>query len=307
MSCSACGSDRKKVFLERCVDIPHDCPGEWSLVECDKCGLVSLSPMPTLEQVKSFYPSDYPSFHVTRPLGGSPLGALLRRAAVLPYTMRYGTTGIECAPFGGGRLLEVGCGVGSFLRTLSDLGWKATGIDISPIAVEKARINVPAATIHIGTLEETPLDGHYDLIVMCHVLEHLDNPAKCLERCFELLAPSGVLLVCIPNLGSLESNLFSRRWIGLDVPRHLVHFREPVMRNLLERCGYAIEHVRPQFFASSLAESVIFLLPRWLRKKVLQSSIKRLFYLAMIFPVSLTYLFGNRSILEYRAKKPTQA
>ena len=240
-TCPACGSEHTKTFLNKCRDLLHGCPGEWSLAECERCGIVSISPFPTMAEIKSFYPSDYVPYNSGRNLKKGSLGELMKKILISPYVMRYGNPGLSCAPFGNRRLLEIGCGSGTFLREMSNLGWEATGIDISPIAVAEARANAPTATVHEGVIEDVCLSGEFDLIVMIHVLEHVPNPHATLKRCFDLLTASGALLVSIPNLGSLEANLFSRRWSGLDTPRHLMHFRERVLRRTFGECGFEVE------------------------------------------------------------------
>jgi len=206
-------------------------------------------------------------------------------------------------PHDGGRLLEIGCGAGVFLRTMSDLGWNATGIDFSPFAIEEARRNAPRATLHLGTLETAALQGPYDRIVMKHVLEHVTNPVECFERCRDLLAPSGVLCIAVPNIDSVEAAVFARFWMGLDVPRHLLHFRERVLVRFLERFGFEIEHVRPQLMPSTLSESLLLLLPEHLRRRVLGSWLAHALYLLLIFPAAVSYSLGNRPALEVRARK----
>jgi 2-polyprenyl-3-methyl-5-hydroxy-6-metoxy-1,4-benzoquinol methylase len=64
----------------------------------------------------------------------------------------------------------------------------------------------------------------YDALLW-HVLEHLDRPAAALERIAGWLAPSGGLLLGLPNLASWQARLGGERWFHLDVPRHRTHSR----------------------------------------------------------------------------------
>jgi 2-polyprenyl-3-methyl-5-hydroxy-6-metoxy-1,4-benzoquinol methylase len=276
-------------------------------MECDQCGLISLSPWPTNEEIDSFYPSSYRPYRTATSMLTNRVASTLRRVMIAPYSLRFGRPGMESPPQGRGRLLDVGCGAGVFLGRMCDLGWDATGIDISPVALKAARYNAPRARLHLATLDNVPFDGPYDLIVMQHVLEHVTHPAECLAKCFDLLAPSGVLCIAIPNIGSFEANVFSRCWIGLDIPRHLVHFRESVLTKLLERCGYEVEGIRPQLWPASLSESMLFLLPAPLRRRILGSRYAHALYLLSMVPAAVSYLLGNRGVLEVRARKPTHA
>ena len=301
--CPACGGLRRGVVLEHCTDRLHGCPGEWSLLECEACGLVAISPMPGEEQIAALYPSNYPAYQSHR-AAKSALRRLLGRVAVLPYARRFGDPERLERPFGGGRMLDIGCGVGMLLGKVVDMGWRATGVDASRVAVERAKRNVPAANILEGTLETCDLEAPFDWIVMNHVLEHLPFPIQTLEACFRLLAPGGILQIAVPNLQGVEATLFGRYWIGLDIPRHLLHFREPVLMRMLERCGYQIVSCRPQLFPSSLSESLLLLLPARLRRRVLGSALAKVLLLSSVFPAVLACRCGNRSVIEVRARKP---
>jgi SAM-dependent methyltransferase len=140
----------------------------------------------------------------------------------------------------GGRLLDVGCGSGAFVRTMAELGWRAEGIDPDPAAVASARAAGLAVTA--GTLEaidDSEHGGAYDAITFSHVIEHLHDPAADLERARRLLRPGGMLWIATPNLESLGHRRFGRDWAGLDPPRHLVLFTRASLERLLRGAGFA--------------------------------------------------------------------
>ncbi len=261
--------------------------------------------MPTDDQITALYPSNYSPHHRGAKLAGlRGVSAILRRIAISPYELRFGPPGIECPPFGAGRFLDVGCGAGTLLRKMIEAGWNRTGLDISASAIAEARASVPAASLFVGTIESATLTDHFDLITMQHVLEHVPRPMELLRRCFDLLSPGGILLIALPNIQSAEARLLRRHWIGLDIPRHLVHFREPVLIELLQSCGYEVVRRRPQMFASSISESLLLLLPEGVRRKVIRSAAARVLYLALVFPACISYLFGNRGAVEIHARRP---
>jgi hypothetical protein len=75
---------------------------------------------------------------------------------------------------------------------------------------------------------------------MFHVLEHLYDPVTYLEAARSLLAPGGRLIVQVPNAACWQFLLLSERWNGLDIPRHLIHFKEKDLVNLLQHCGFEV-------------------------------------------------------------------
>jgi SAM-dependent methyltransferase len=79
---------------------------------------------------------------------------------------------------------------------------------------------------------------------MFHVLEHLYDPVAYVEAARELLAPGGRLVIQTPNAGCWQFLLFGENWNGLDIPRHLIDFKESDLRNMLEYCGFEVERVK---------------------------------------------------------------
>ena len=95
-----------------------------------------------------------------------------------------------------------------------------------------------------GPLREWGLpEGSFDVAIMWHSLEHQFEPAQVLEAVGRALKPGGLLLLEVPNAGSLQSWLGGRNWFHLDVPRHLVHFRLEPLAEMLERSGLRIVRV----------------------------------------------------------------
>ncbi|MHB9091376.1 MAG: class I SAM-dependent methyltransferase, partial [Chloroflexota bacterium] len=155
------------------------------------------------------------------------------------------------------RLLDVGCGAGLFLRQAQTAGWQARGIEPSASAVAYARGRF-GLEIHLGTLADAPLAGEtFDIITLWHVLEHTPDPVATLRQGAGLLAPGGMLLVAVPNFGSLEALLFGRRWYSLDAPRHLYDFVPATLEALLAKAGLAVEHVAHSPGSAGFAYSVM--------------------------------------------------
>ena len=75
------------------------------------------------------------------------------------------------------------------------------------------------------------------MIVLWHVLEHLDDPELGLRRAVEALGCRGRIVISVPNLGSLQARIGGRCWFHLDVPRHAVHFTRRGLVRLIGRCG----------------------------------------------------------------------
>ncbi|HOF73841.1 MAG TPA: class I SAM-dependent methyltransferase [Syntrophales bacterium] len=97
-----------------------------------------------------------------------------------------------------GRLLDVGCGCGLFLREALKRGWDAKGIDPSRESIEYLHATIGDAGIQ-GTLEDFDPGTRYDAVTMINVLDHLAEPWKDATRAASLLRDGGVLYVRVPN------------------------------------------------------------------------------------------------------------
>ena len=82
--------------------------------------------------------------------------------------------------------------------------------------------------------------GQFDVIIMWHVFEHIENPLIFMKNIAKLLFKDGIIILDIPNRNSLGFNLTKKRWFHLDVPRHLFHYNYQIMCELLKKCELRI-------------------------------------------------------------------
>src|SRR5207245_2368088 len=200
-------------------------------VQCQECGLCFTNPRPSAECMDQFYPEAYRP-HRVRHRRAASLRARLLQACHQPRK-EYQTF----VRRGRGRLLDFGCGGGSFLLKMRDLAWQGPGLDTSPAAVERVRqLGLPGL---VGTLPHPDLEPEsFDLITMWHSLEHVHAPLSVLQQAHRLLAPGGQLIVAVPNIDSLPFRWFGSAWFGLDLPRHLTHFAPWTLQLMLQRAGF---------------------------------------------------------------------
>lgn len=244
----------------------------WGLSRCtgQGCGLLWLDPMPVPEDIGHAYHDSYYTHQDEQPeltwyrrgfrwlkrgylarrygyrLAETPLGQQLAGLAVwlLPRRRADVDAGVMHLPFrAGGRLLEIGCGGGSLLRNLQDLGWHAEGVDFDPAAVANARAK--GLTVHQGALHEQKLPAaSFDAVVMSHVIEHVHEPGALLQECRRLLKPDGTLLVLTPNARGLCHRVFGASCFTLEPPRHLYLFSPANLQRLVSESGFSVARVR---------------------------------------------------------------
>lgn len=156
----------------------------------------------------------------------APWGRLGRVLAFVPRLRERAFGGLTdvLIPRGqdGLRALDVGCGAGGLLSALERAGWEVTGVEWDSQAAALARRNATHPVLE-GDFRQMSLPrGAYDLVVLSHVFEHLDDPINTLGRIKDLLAPSGRAVLFYPNPESLGARIYGKAWFPWEVPRHLV-------------------------------------------------------------------------------------
>lgn len=264
--CLLCGC--KGVILYSSLrDRLFGAPGNWNLMQCSKCNLAWLNPQPTAEDVGKLY-ADY---FTHQNLGTQKVflaglrmqvrSSILKCSFGYPFTSANKTAGsilsrippirdiaggsvmwLKCSE--NAHLLDVGCGNGSFLVQMRQLGWDVTGIepdkDAVSVARQKHRLNV-----FNGSLDDHKFpDKHFDAITLNHVIEHAIDPMGLLMECRRILKPGGQLVLVTPNIKSLARRMFNDSWLHWDPPRHLHLFSLQALRVAAYRAGLIIKELR---------------------------------------------------------------
>jgi 2-polyprenyl-3-methyl-5-hydroxy-6-metoxy-1,4-benzoquinol methylase len=279
-ACPVCGSARREILYDGLSDRVWFCGGGgWSLRRCLECSAAFLDPRPDRESIGRAYASYYThseeapepepaAAHARASLRNgyvnarygydftpaSRVGPLLAR--LFPKKRSFADRSVRNLPRPvAGRLLDVGCGQGTFLEEMRQAGWEVEGVEPDPSAAALARANnIPVLE---ASFEDAPLRaGSYDAVTMNHVIEHFHEPVEALRIARQLLRPGGILWIATPNLASRGHGVFGRDWIGLDPPRHLVLFdRTSLSRAVrqadLEVVGFGSDYSAQLYFPGS--------------------------------------------------------
>jgi 2-polyprenyl-3-methyl-5-hydroxy-6-metoxy-1,4-benzoquinol methylase len=146
------------------------------------------------------------------------------------------------------RILDLGCGRGGNARLLKARGQSVDGVTLSASEAGEAApycTNVYVHDLETG-LPPMPAGQLYDAVICSHVLEHIAYPDRMLADIHARLAPSGVLIVALPNLMLWKSRLrlllgkFEYTDSGLMDRTHIRWYSFASARRLLERHGFTI-------------------------------------------------------------------
>ena len=142
------------------------------------------------------------------------------------------------------RLLDVGSGTGSFLKTAKARGWRVFGIESSRQAGAQARKAGVEVAEGFFDGETAAGLGRFDAVHLNHLLECVPDPTNIALLARDLLDPGGVLCLCAPNDFSAfqiagRAALGAGEW-WIAPPHHLNYFDFESAANLLERLGFQI-------------------------------------------------------------------
>ncbi len=116
----------------------------------------------------------------------------------------------------GGSVLDIGCGIGTFLAVCRRGGWQVTGAEPSSTACEVAKREYGLELINQPFSSDLFQGKKFDAIFAAQVLHHLEDPVAFIADIDRVLADDGILMLRTPNLVPLESTLFLQRLLGRE-------------------------------------------------------------------------------------------
>ncbi len=253
--CPICNSSGKFSFLGR--DLLYDKNETYRYLQCDLCEAVYQSPIPTPDEISSFYLSDYAPYEQ---LGAQKQPSHLKLAVL---NNQYGYTHLDTSPFcrlispafarfkyrdsipfvPNGRGLDIGCGNGELIRNMNSFGWSFEGVEFNSDAVNACRsigIKVFHGNLHDAAFE----DNCFDLITARHLIEHIPDPNAFMQEVSRILKRGGSLVIETPNSKALGRKWFRTNWFADEVPRHLVLYCSTNLNQLMQTHGFQLVNVK---------------------------------------------------------------
>ncbi len=236
VDCGFCGGAEQRLKFE---------DGPFRVVTCATCGLTYVTPRLTdaklIEEVydEGYWSSDaakvrgYTDYRQDRPLY---LRTYRRRMRVVRRHFPKA-----------GRVLDVGCAAGYFLRVMQEEGWDVTGLEPSDAIRPQAEELLGAQNVKAGLLGQVDLaPGSFDLITMWDVIEHIPDPVAAVREVGKLLAPGGRFLIETQNVDSRAARLLGKRWQHYKHAEHIYHFNPKTLAAVLAKADFHVLENTPR-------------------------------------------------------------
>lgn len=231
-TCPWCGSQKAQIHLW--LKDEFLTKEEFLIYECQSCGLLYTDPRPSGEKIGNYYKSEEYYSHQENKKGFIPKIYETVKGFNLKKKYKIASNDLKT-----GKMLDIGCGVGDFLKTMENNGWEATGIEPSSQAKEIARKKIKANLLDINEINGLE-DVSFDLITMWHVLEHVENLKEEVQQLERLLKVGGRLVLALPNFKSYDAQFYKAYWAAYDVPRHLNHFCKESINNIFKNSSLVL-------------------------------------------------------------------
>jgi SAM-dependent methyltransferase len=239
VSCNLCGSFENTIIYQGPDLLLNKRDKLFTLVKCDRCGLIYQNPRLTQDEIRKYYPEDYEPY-----FQGKNVNWLLRKIYRYGVNKRcriINSLQVKNKP---SHLLDIGCSTGLFLYTLrKSRSWEVWGVEPSEYATKIAREQFQLEVFNGTLLQANYPDSFFDVVTLWDVLEHLPDPSNTLAEISRITRPQSYLVLRIPNSDSLDAKLFGSTWAGLDLPRHNYVFSNRNIRRLLAKNGFEVKSV----------------------------------------------------------------
>jgi 2-polyprenyl-3-methyl-5-hydroxy-6-metoxy-1,4-benzoquinol methylase len=248
MKCGICSNEQNNTPY-KIREMMFGLRDSFDYFQCGNCQCIQIKEIP--ENLGKYYPTDYYSFTNTDSkikklsffkqmqyeyLSGNKKTVL---GAIISYkykSLLYDWCNVLQLRDKNTKILDLGCGGGDLLKQLENVGFtNLTGAD--PFLAEDIDYseNIKIYKKSVYELSET-----YDVIMLHHSFEHMDNHAEVIQKLYQLLRKDGKLFIRIPIYSKPLFERYGVDLVNLDAPRHLFVHSIKSITYLLENHGFKI-------------------------------------------------------------------
>lgn len=219
---------------------------DFQIFYCADCAAAFSLPVLSDQELALSYPDKYEAYEKKKYFRGF-LQVLKYRSDLKLIKKRLNRASIK--------IFEIGAGRGEFLAQAKNLGFGVSGMEPGRAGRQAAK-NLFKIELRGGYADGLEFKEKHDVIAMRHVLEHIGEPIKILEKVKSGLADGGILFLKLPRLDSWEAKFFKKYWHGYDLPRHRFHYSANGIRKLLQSLGFSQIEIKGEAVPSDIIRSL---------------------------------------------------
>ncbi|MEK7531880.1 MAG: class I SAM-dependent methyltransferase [Patescibacteria group bacterium] len=207
-------------------------------------GYYRLSPVPTRDELKHYYDKEFYNTNYNKQINDSSKKVQEEESEFFAL-QHEDVVEILHKEAPGKRLIDIGCGYGTFLKFCQKRGFEVFGLDPSSDAVHSTqKMGIEAVEADIEDLKDI-VHKKYDTAVMLNVFEHLREPYTILKDIREhILEDDGVLVIRVPNefnaLQTIANQAYNLKSWWVSAPQHINYFTIPHLVRLLQNNGFNV-------------------------------------------------------------------
>lgn len=293
IQCPLCERNRTEKLLEGEDMRLNTTPDKFRVVFCKDCRFIYINPRPKEEELSKFYPPDY----------HNPTLLILEMFYLPVIKMVFKRIIREIKKIKkSGRILDIGCGKGVFLRELLKYGYDIYGVDPYENILECVLPEVRSRVKNSSILNTKFPENFFDVIVMKQVLEHIYDINAVIREIRRILKKDGIAYVEVPNFNCKEAKLFEKFWYNLEIPRHLYQFTKETLKKFFLKYDFKVSKELGNFgimiFKSPLAivNSFYFFLKKKVKSNLIVNLTKIPSFFPLIFITLILRFFRGRKV-----------
>jgi len=226
INCPLCRSSENKYLYKKPDARFFISPIEFKVLKCENCTVGFVSPRPTIEEIKYFYPDEYYNYE-SRSINNP------NNRKRFPIQASYFK---DLHP--GSKILDVGCANGSFSKYLSkNLGLDAYGMDLNKPEI----LDHDPTKLKFGIISDFDYQNEFfDAVSAWAVINHSHEPMLYFSNVYRLLKSGGRFVFLVTNFNSL----FSRYAYAEDIPRQMIFFTKKSLEFCALQTGFTIQNIK---------------------------------------------------------------
>jgi len=229
MKCAICKNKKFELIANRLRDSDRH-----KVVKCNKCHLIQLSPLPSIEDDKKFYNKNRQSKNIGGPIDikvikKNSADDTARRADFVSQSISKNST-----------IIDIGSGYGFFINEMDKRGFNIIGVEISKQRREISRKVTTVRVLDTDIYKSKSLleNKKVDCITLFHVLEHISNPIKFLKTLRMYLKQNGKAIIEVPNVNDLMLKSNKAYYDFYWQRAHLLYFSSDTLIKIIKKAGF---------------------------------------------------------------------